>query len=151
MKPLQTFRAVTRKFYRKFSFSSFDRSNTLFDWWSRNWIAIESSRDSRIIFLIILIDWAKVRIDRIYWILNFHFIDFKKQYYPNSNIIITTYPYIYIYIPIYATVDLCVNSVIQSQIDIYANYSKLCDQVCSPRMSREGCSDKDNKIWPSFE
>ena len=147
MKPLQTFRTVTRKFCRKFSFSSFDwsrvpfyRLNALFDWSSRNRIAIESSWDSRIIFLIILIDWAKVSIDRKYWILNFHLENSKTWIFTlltlRNNILL---------------VYLCVNSVIQSQVDIYANYSKLCDQVCGPRISREGCSDKDNKIWLTFE
>ena len=36
--------------------------------------------------------------DRRYCILNFHFNNFMKQYFPNSNIIITTYPCIYLYI-----------------------------------------------------
>ena len=52
----------------------------------------------RIDFLIFSIDWAKVLIDRKYWISNFHFINFMKQNSPNSNIIITTYLCIYLYI-----------------------------------------------------
>ena len=41
----------------------FDRSNTLFDQSNRNRIAIESFRDSKIIFFIISIDRAKVSTD----------------------------------------------------------------------------------------
>ena len=89
--------------------SSFDRSNALFDRSSKNRIAIESSRDSRIIFFIISIDRANASTNQKYWIsnflfslrkfqnLNFHFNNFMKQYSPNLNIIITTYPYIYLY------------------------------------------------------
>ena len=41
----------------------FDQSNTLFDQSNRNRIAIESFRDSKIIFFIISIDRAKVSTD----------------------------------------------------------------------------------------
>ena len=60
----------------------------------------ESSNDRDIqklqdYFLAISIDQAKASTDRKCLILNFHFM---KKYSPNSNIIITTYPCIYLYI-----------------------------------------------------
>jgi len=67
LKLLQIFRIITKKFCRKLSFTSFDwlrvtfsRSNALFEQLNKNRITIELSRDSRIDFLTILIDRAKV-------------------------------------------------------------------------------------------
>ena len=67
--------------------------------------AIETSRDCRIIFLPFSIDQAKVSTDRkmLYFEFSLRKFDnltfhFMKQYSPNSNIIITTYPCIYLYI-----------------------------------------------------
>ena len=55
----------------------FDWSNALFDQSNRNRIAIESSKDSRIDFLTISIDQAKVSTDWKYWISNFHLENFR--------------------------------------------------------------------------
>ena len=89
---------------------TFDRSSVIFEWSNRNRATIETSKNSRIIFFIISIDRANASTNQKYWIsnflfslrkfqnLNFHFNNFMKQYSPNLNIIITTYPYIYLYI-----------------------------------------------------
>ena len=50
----------------------FDWSNALFDWLNRNQASIEIGKNSKIDFLTISINWAKVLTDRKYWILNFH-------------------------------------------------------------------------------
>ena len=111
LKLLQTSRTITKKLCRKLSFMSFDwlrvtfnRSNALFDQTNKNQITIELSRDSKIDFLTISIDQAKVLTQnfnfslRKFQNLNLYFIDFMKQYSANSNIIITTYSCIYLYI-----------------------------------------------------
>ena len=79
MKSLQPFWTVTRKFYKKSRFKifnwskiSFDRSSVLFDRSNRNRTVIETSKDSWIIFLPFLIDWAKTLTDKKCYILNFH-------------------------------------------------------------------------------
>ena len=41
--------------------------------------------------------------------LNFHFNNFMKQYFPNSDIIITTYPFIYLYIELLVLAIHCSN------------------------------------------
>ena len=70
-----------------------------------SWTTIETSRNTRIIFLSFSIDRAKVSTYRKYWFSNFHLINFRtwnfhfmKPYSPNLNVIITTYPCIYLYI-----------------------------------------------------
>ena len=112
MKPLQPFRIVTRKILQKIQFSSFnrsrgpfDRSNTLFDWLNRNRIAIETSRNFKIIFRTISIDRAKVLTDWKYWFSNFHLENFRTWIFTLWNHILQTqksllYPilvYTYIY------------------------------------------------------
>ena len=79
LKPFQTFKIVTRKFCKKFSFTSFDRSRIPFDWSNalfirsnRNRASIEIGKDSMIDFLTISIDWAKVLTNWKYWISNFY-------------------------------------------------------------------------------
>ena len=65
MKPLQPFWIVIRKFCKKSCFMIFDWSSAIFDQLNRNQTAIETSRNSRIIFLSSSIDWKCC-------ILNFH-------------------------------------------------------------------------------
>ena len=79
MKPFQTFRIVTRKLCRTSVCTCLDRSRgiecqskNLFDWSNKDRTPIETSRNSRIIFLIILINREKGSTNRKTWILNFH-------------------------------------------------------------------------------
>ena len=51
MIPFPKFRKIIRKFCRKSCFTTFDRLSALFDRLNRNWVAIDSSRGSKIIFL----------------------------------------------------------------------------------------------------
>ena len=85
----------------------FDRSSDLFNWSNRNRAAIETFRDSR--FFLYHFNWSSQSFNRSKMLnfkfslrkfqnLNSHFNNFMKQYSPNSDIIITTYPYIYLYI-----------------------------------------------------
>ena len=51
---------------------TFDQSSSLFDRLNRNWVAIETSKDSRIFFFTISIDQVKVSTNRKCCISNFH-------------------------------------------------------------------------------
>ena len=130
MKYFQTLWIVTRKFCRKFNFSSFnwsrvpfDQSNAFFDRSNKNWMAIESSKVLKIIFSIISIDRAKVSTDRKSLFSNFTqkiselefslyktiFSKLKHHYY---NLIM--------YIPIYTTNSLFLyNSIIVTHITTF--------------------------------
>ena len=112
MKPFQTFKTFIRKFCKKFSLTSLDRSRgiknrskTLFDRSNKNQMVIESSRSSWIIFLIISIDRVKDLTNWTYWISNFHLENSRTWIFTlstlwnnilqKSNIIIIIYPCIY--------------------------------------------------------
>ena len=71
-KIVKTSKAVTRKFWEKFSFVSFDQSripfnwsNVFFDWSKRNREPIDSGRNTMMKFFIVSIDWEFLSIDRI--------------------------------------------------------------------------------------
>ena len=100
LKLLQTFRTVIRKFCKNLVFTSLDRSN-------RNRIPIEIGRDSMIISFTPSIDWTKnfdqsnilnfefhLENSRI-WIFTLFILQMNTL---QPYIIITIYPYIYLYI-----------------------------------------------------
>ena len=70
----KTSKTVTRKFWEKFSFASFDRSripfdrsNVLFNWSKRNREPIDSGRNSMMKFFIVSINWEFLSIDECYF------------------------------------------------------------------------------------
>ena len=130
MIPLQTFRTITRKLIlQKILFYDFRLIECSFR-------SIEHELNSdRFIqrlqdyFLTISIDWAKARSKmnfefslRKFQNLNFHFI---KQYFSNSNIILTTYPCIYIYIQhVFYNFNLCYpKGIVESDGELGTLYS----------------------------
>ena len=84
---------------------TFNRSSALFDLSNRNRATNETSKDSKIYFFTISIDWAKVLIDRKCCILNFHLENSRTWIFTLWNNILQTqtsllqpiYVYTYIY------------------------------------------------------
>ena len=73
----KTSKTVTRKFWEKFSFASFDRSripfdqsNVLFNWSKRNREPIDSGRNSMMKFFIVSINWEFLSIDWMLFSIN---------------------------------------------------------------------------------
>ena len=73
----KTSKTVTRKFWEKFSFASFDRSripfdrsNVIFNWSKRNREPIDSGRNSMMKFFIVSINWEFLSIDWMLFSIN---------------------------------------------------------------------------------
>ena len=84
---------------------------------NKNQIVIEPSRNSRIIFLTILIDWAKISTDRKYWFSNFHLENSRTWIFTLWNHILQTQ-----------------TSLLQPILVYTYIYNKLFSTSCCPRV-----------------
>ena len=83
----ETSKTVTRKIWKNYNFSSFDRSRIPFDWSNvpfdrsnRNWESIESTRDFVIIFFNFSIDRKFLSIDRICLSIDWIWIESRSSH-----------------------------------------------------------------------